>query len=184
RVAGHVLGNECLGSIDYAVGNLGESLKLLVVLGHSGCGAVTAAVDIFLDPARYLAVAGSHALRSIVDGLLVAVRTAGHALEGVRGGGGVRMPGCRQALIETAVALNAALTAGTLCHEFRGTDPARVQVVYGVYHLVSREVNLPVGMGSAGRSELFEPPGSEDDFGRLSLQLAGCEEVTHLLERT
>src|SRR5262249_38685987 len=35
RVAGHVLGNECLGSIDYAVGNLGESLKLLVVLGHS-----------------------------------------------------------------------------------------------------------------------------------------------------
>ena len=35
RVAGNVLGVECLGSIDYAVANLGKSLKLVVVLGHT-----------------------------------------------------------------------------------------------------------------------------------------------------
>ena len=46
RVAGNVLGVECLGSIDYAVNQLGASLKLLVVLGHSTCGAVTAAVEL------------------------------------------------------------------------------------------------------------------------------------------
>ena len=41
RVAGNVLGDVCLGSIDFAVEALSESVKLLVVLGHSGCGAVT-----------------------------------------------------------------------------------------------------------------------------------------------
>ena len=50
RVAGNVLGVECLGSIDYAVSHLGKSLKLVVVLGHSTCGAVTAAVDSYSRP--------------------------------------------------------------------------------------------------------------------------------------
>ena len=44
----HTLGDDVRGSLDYALEHLGESLKLIVVLGHSGCGAVTAAVDVFL----------------------------------------------------------------------------------------------------------------------------------------
>lgn len=36
RVAGNILGQEQLGSIDYAVQHLGDHVKLLVVLGHSG----------------------------------------------------------------------------------------------------------------------------------------------------
>ena len=52
RVAGNVLGSECLGSLDFAVSNLTESLKLVVVLGHSRCGAVTAAVDAKLKKAE------------------------------------------------------------------------------------------------------------------------------------
>ena len=56
RVAGNGLGGDALGSLKYAVDHLGDSLKLVVVLGHSGCGAVTAAVDIFLDPAEYLSI--------------------------------------------------------------------------------------------------------------------------------
>ncbi len=43
RVAGNVLNDENLGSIEYAVGYLG--VKDIVVLGHSRCGAVTAAVN-------------------------------------------------------------------------------------------------------------------------------------------
>src|SRR5262245_47226287 len=62
RVAGNVLGVECLGSIDYAVNQLGGSLKLLVVLGHSSCGAVTAAVDSYLAPRDYASIALTHAL--------------------------------------------------------------------------------------------------------------------------
>lgn len=44
RVAGNILNNENLGSIQYAVGHLG--VKDIVVLGHSRCGAVTAAVRV------------------------------------------------------------------------------------------------------------------------------------------
>ena len=41
RVAGNVIDNHQLGSIEYAVEHLG--CKLVVVLGHTGCGAVSAA---------------------------------------------------------------------------------------------------------------------------------------------
>jgi carbonic anhydrase len=43
RTAGHVLGPEVLGSIEYGVAQLG--CPLVVVLGHQGCGAVRAARD-------------------------------------------------------------------------------------------------------------------------------------------
>jgi carbonic anhydrase len=41
RVAGNVVDDAVLGSLEYAVEHLG--VRLIVVLGHSGCGAVTAA---------------------------------------------------------------------------------------------------------------------------------------------
>lgn len=43
RVAGNVLNKENLGSIEYAIEHLG--VKDIVVMGHSRCGAVTAAVE-------------------------------------------------------------------------------------------------------------------------------------------
>lgn len=43
RTAGEVVDDETMGSIEYAVEHLGS--PLIVVLGHSGCGAVTAAVE-------------------------------------------------------------------------------------------------------------------------------------------
>lgn len=43
RAAGNVIDNVQLGSIEYAVGHLGCSL--VVVLGHSRCGAVDAAIN-------------------------------------------------------------------------------------------------------------------------------------------
>lgn len=43
RVAGNVVDNTQLGSIEYATEHLG--CKLVVVLGHTGCGAVSAAVS-------------------------------------------------------------------------------------------------------------------------------------------
>src|SRR5207342_3649559 len=81
RVAGNGLGSEVLGSLKYAVENLGGCLKLIVVLGHSGCGAVSAAVDVFLDPTRYLALATSHSLRNILDRLLVVVQASAKRMQ-------------------------------------------------------------------------------------------------------
>ena len=43
RVAGNVLDNHQLGSIEYAAAHLG--CKLVVLLGHTGCGAVSAALN-------------------------------------------------------------------------------------------------------------------------------------------
>jgi len=42
RVAGGVAGDQVVGSIEYAAGHLGT--PLLLVLGHTSCGAVTSAV--------------------------------------------------------------------------------------------------------------------------------------------
>ena len=43
RVAGNVIDNHQLGSIEYAAGHLGS--RLVVVLGHDHCGAVDAAIN-------------------------------------------------------------------------------------------------------------------------------------------
>lgn len=43
RVAGNVLDRHQIGSIEYAAGHLG--CKLVVMLGHTGCGAVGAALE-------------------------------------------------------------------------------------------------------------------------------------------
>ncbi len=50
RVAGNVMDNHQLGSIEYASEHLGT--KLIVVLGHTHCGAVDAAIN--HDPEGYI----------------------------------------------------------------------------------------------------------------------------------
>ncbi len=50
RVAGNVIDDHQLGSIEYAAGHLGT--KLVVVLGHTQCGAVHAAID--HDPSGFI----------------------------------------------------------------------------------------------------------------------------------
>lgn len=50
RVAGNVIDNHQLGSIEYAAEHLGA--KLIVVLGHDHCGAVDAALN--HDPEGYI----------------------------------------------------------------------------------------------------------------------------------
>jgi carbonic anhydrase len=50
RVAGNIATNETIGSLEYATANLGT--QLIVVLGHKGCGAVSAAIDNQPDDGR------------------------------------------------------------------------------------------------------------------------------------
>ena len=50
RVAGNVIDNHQLGSIEYAADHLG--VKLIVVMGHTHCGAVDAALN--HDPEGYI----------------------------------------------------------------------------------------------------------------------------------
>jgi carbonic anhydrase len=185
RVAGNVLGSEALGSIDFAVRNLGGSVKLLVVLGHSGCGAVTAATDVFLKPAAYLDIATSPSLKAIVDPLVVVVRGARRALDLAWGERVRERPGYRRALIETAVVLNAALTSFTLEQQFRHLEGATaIGTVFGVYDLVSRGVRMPGGDGGPGEVGLGAPPRDVQDFAGIALRLARSAYIVGLLEST
>ena len=143
RVAGNGLGTEVLGSLKYAVVHLSGSLKLIVVLGHSGCGALTAAVDVFLNPENYLLLTTMHSLRNILDGLLVVVQASAKKIQEAFGPDVSHHPGYRQALIEASIVTNSALAAYSLQQEFGASDPAGLQVVYGVYLLETRQVWAP-----------------------------------------
>ena len=80
RVAGNVLGVECLGSIDYAVANLGKSLKLVVVWGTRLVVRSVRPSTRILTPKNYAEIAFTHALRSLIDRIQTAVRGAAPVL--------------------------------------------------------------------------------------------------------
>jgi carbonic anhydrase len=143
RVAGNTLGDDVRGSLKYALQHLGDSLKAIVVLGHSGCGAVTAAVDVFLDPGGYLSLASQHSTRALVDRLQIVVQAAAKRLQAMYGPEVTRYQGFRGALIEVSVVTNAALAAHTLQREIGMASPDGVRTAYGVYLLDERTLWAP-----------------------------------------
>lgn len=170
RIAGNVLGTECLGSVDYAVRHFSESLKLVVVLGHSGCGAVSAAVETYLSPEEYADIAFTHALRSLVDRIMIAVRGASNALQQVCGNSVQRHPNYKIALKEVAVYLNAAITAFDLRREVAAFGTDAVRVVYSVYDLATLYVT-PLPTAAPSEPE-FAPAPQQADLSELANQLA------------
>jgi carbonic anhydrase len=183
RVAGNVLGQECLGSLRYAVDHFSSTLKLVVVLAHAQCGAVTEAVNVYLEPRRYMDIATDHSIRSIVDHILVAVRVAAMGLETLYNFDVLRKPEGRGALLEAAVVLNAAWSAYCLRQEFRVRFPD-LGVVFGAYDLVSRSVRLPLSPPGELTDEeqgLFAPPENIEEFRQLALRICGSKLVRSLL---
>ena len=175
RVAGNVMGNECQGSIDFALGALSESVKLVVVLGHSGCGAVSGAVDAYLHPLKYWSKSTSPMLRSILQRIFVAVREAANGLDRVWGSNAREMPGYREALIETAVCLNAAQAAFDLRIEVENAAKWEIEVLYGIFNLKNHQVCMPVDpttMISPENVHLAHAPLTPKEFPALAIQMA------------
>ena len=50
RLAGNIIAEDVIGSVEYAVAHL--HTRLIVILGHEGCGAVTATVEEMLHKAK------------------------------------------------------------------------------------------------------------------------------------
>ena len=180
RVAGNGLGAEVLGSLKYAVENLGGSLKLIVVLGHSGCGALTTAVDVFLNPGDYLPLATKHSLRSILDRLLLVVQTSARKLLATFGPDVVIRPGYRKALIEASIVTNAALAAYSIQQEFRVSAPTELRTVYGIYLLETREVWVP-RLGDTEGVRLAEAPEDLGGFVDLGEAIVQSRRITSYL---
>lgn len=65
RVAGNIIGTKSLGSLEYAA--IVSGVKLIVVLGHTRCGAVTASVQFMCDQKSPDEVTGCSHLSSITD---------------------------------------------------------------------------------------------------------------------
>jgi carbonic anhydrase len=178
RVAGNTLGDDVLGSLSYALEHLGGSLKLVAVLGHSGCGAVTAAVDVFLNPNSYLSFASKHAVRRLIERLQVIVQAAATRMDAAFGPSVRSHPGYREALIEVAVVTNAAVSAHTLQQEIGRIDGVRT--AYGVYVLADRAVWAP-RCGSKQVLGLAYPPTTAQGFVEFSDAVLGSERVAGLL---
>jgi carbonic anhydrase len=181
RVAGNVLGAECLGSLDFAVTNLGKSLRLVVVLGHSNCGAVAGAVKAFMDPHAYLDITLSHPLRAVIDRIMVGVRAAHRALEQVYSQDVERIAGYEDALRETAIVLNTAMMAASIKREYREKIDTDFDVAYGVYNLATRRVKLTLESEDDVTVKLAAPPDSGDGFDKLGLFIAGSGMIRRLL---
>ncbi len=178
RVAGNVLADECWGSIDYALNLLADSIKLVVVLGHSGCGAVTAAVDAYLNPLRYSSARTTYMLRSILHRIFVPVHQAAKGIEKVWGPNAPSVPNYRTALIESSVCLNAAHAAYNLYVEAERSWKSDVLALFGVYNLFTHQVSMPpqsfrvASADSEPHVNLAYAPTHPREFDSLALQMA------------
>ena len=120
RLAGNVVDDMALGSVEYAVEHLGT--RLVVVLGHARCGAVTAAVNHGDAPGH---------VHSIVKAILPAIEKA-------RG-----MPGD---LVDNAIRVNVAMVADRI----RACEPilapmargGEIRVVEAYYDVTTGKVDI------------------------------------------
>jgi carbonic anhydrase len=175
RVAGNVLGDLCLGSIDYALNVLSESVRVIVMLGHSGCGAVTAAVDAYLRPLKFWSKSISPNLRSLTQRIFVSVREAANGFEQAWGPDAVNMPGYREALIEAAVCINAAQSAFDLRQDVERNGKWEIEVLYGVHNIRNHQVCMPVDPSAPRADEnvrLAQAPTNPKEFHSLAVQMA------------
>jgi carbonic anhydrase len=181
RVAGNGLGMEVLGSLKYAVDHLGGTLKLIVVLGHSGCGALTTAVDVFLNPGNYVTIAAKHSIRSILDRSLIVVQASANKLLSAFGPDVTNNPGYRQALIEASIVTNAALSAYSIQQEFIAHELPELRAAYGVYVLETREVWAP-RWGNINGTGLAEAPRDLAGFAQLGDAVVQSERITSYIK--
>jgi carbonic anhydrase len=127
RVAGNIVAPSLVGSIEFAAAQFGS--RLVVVMGHTGCGAITATVQAIETGLGH----GSRNIRSITD------RIAPHIEELVRAGPS-------EQLLHEATRANVRASADHLRHgsalieELVGAG--RVQVVGAEYDLKTGAVDF------------------------------------------
>lgn len=106
RTAGHTVGPEVLGSVEYAVTVLGT--PLVVVLGHDSCGAVQAA-----RAAVSTGTAPVGHLRAVVDAVVPSLRRAAErGVEDINGIVDIHIAQTVEAMLADSFVLAAEVTAG------------------------------------------------------------------------
>lgn len=129
RVAGNVVAPSQIGSVEFAVEKFGT--KLVVVLGHSHCGAVTACVEALMNESQY-----SPNLQSIVDRIRPSVLNL-HEI--ATAGDNVMEMG---EFIDRAIRANVRMSVGQLMHGSRFLED---MVASGELLIVGAEYDLTTG---------------------------------------
>ncbi|MCO6045086.1 SulP family inorganic anion transporter [Aeoliella sp. ICT_H6.2] len=150
RVAGNIIGTKSLGSIEFGVGVAG--VKLVVVLGHTRCGAVTSAVGIMAEGKNTREATGCENLGAVVEEVQVSVRED-EARQFLR-----LNEDDREAMLDDIVRRNVLRTV----HEITARSSVirdavrdgRVLVVGMIYDIKTGEVKF---LNEHGRIEAMEP---------------------------
>ena len=129
-----------------------------------------AAVETYLSPKDYADIAFTHALRSLVDRIMITVRGAANAIQHVCGRDVVQHPNYKAGLNDVAVYLNAAITALDLRREVAALRTDSIRVVYGVYDLATLLVS-PIPHAAPAEPS-FAPAPHQDQLVELAQQLA------------
>jgi len=125
RVAGNVLSPDLVASIEYGVQFLG--VPLVMVLGHSGCGAVDAAIKVMKDKA---------ALPGHLPELVAAIKPAVYEAEKAKSG----------SLLDNAIAENVRRQVARLKRSqpivAKAHDSKRIDIVGAVYDIATGRIAL------------------------------------------
>lgn len=187
RVAGNVLGDAVVGTMDFSINALSESVRVLVVLGHTNCGAVKGAVDAYLDPKKLWSKANTPSLRLIFQRIFVAIRESDNNIRRIWGSDAPHLPGYREALIETSVCLNAAHVAFNLRQVVESMSRWELDVLFGVYDIKTHQVCMPVRPGQSSSLDdinLAYAPSHPREFDQIAGEIAALmrpAEVTDAL---
>ncbi len=189
RVAGNVLARECVGSLLYALQNFvpegsgggQRQLKLVVSLGHRGCGAVRATIQAF-EKGLAGAPGPEDPVGSILHRIHVpALQLGAEVFDERFGKGASRDPKALNEMVELVVYLNAAWTGRELVQWVESQGPeiaSRVGVVFGVVDPNDLRVrSRPEGIDqSAGTlvSTFDLPPRNLEDLRELAKEIVGA----------
>ena len=130
RVAGNVVAPSQIGSIEFAAEKF--NTRLVVVLGHSNCGAVTACVDTLINPEQNY----SPNLQSIVD----RIRPSVYNLHELATANGQEVD--VDALVDRSIRANVRMSVSQLKHGSRALEDLSSS---GQLLIVGAEYNLETG---------------------------------------
>ncbi|MCA9196923.1 MAG: bifunctional SulP family inorganic anion transporter/carbonic anhydrase [Planctomycetales bacterium] len=152
RVAGNVIGTKSLASMEYGVGVAGS--KLILVLGHTKCGAVTAAVDLLCKNLDAKTVTGCDHLQSIVNEIAPSVAEETCQLLSVETNGQM------EAVVDEVAKRNVLTTVAEITQRSaiirKAVEEGRAKVVGAMYDVRSGEIeffdNAEFGRHESSRS--------------------------------
>jgi carbonic anhydrase/SulP family sulfate permease len=138
RIAGNITSRKVLGSVEYGCAVAGA--KLILVMGHTGCGAVTTAVDLICSAGTVAEATGCQHLEHIVHDIQ-------QSIDPVTCRGVNQLPAAGKELFIDAVASrNVSRTVGMMLTQSQTLNQlvrdGRIAIIGAMYDVVTRDINF------------------------------------------